>query len=61
MAEFINFQVGVEEDDSEEENEVSDDSDLGSFFRFLLTMKRQKITLIFTVILTMLKLILSKH
>ena len=61
MVEFINFEVGVEEDNNEEENEVSDDSDIDSFFYHLLTMKRQKITLIFTVILTMLKLILSKH
>ena len=30
MAEFVNFDVGVEEDNNEEENEVSDDSDLDS-------------------------------
>ena len=30
MAEFINSKVGVEEDNNEEENEVSDDSDLDS-------------------------------
>ena len=36
MAEFINFQVGVEEDNNEEEeNEVSDDSDLDSLSSFI--------------------------
>ena len=34
MAEFINSKVGVEEDNNEEENEVSDDSDLDSPFAF---------------------------
>ena len=36
MAEFINFEVGVEEDNNdEEENEVSDDSDLDSLSSFI--------------------------
>ena len=36
MAEFINFQVGVEEDNNEEEeNAVSDDSDLDSLSSFI--------------------------
>ena len=36
MAEFINFEVGVEEDNNEEEeNEVSDDSDLDSLSFFI--------------------------
>ena len=30
MAEFVNFEVGVEEDNNKEENEVRDDSDLDS-------------------------------
>ena len=35
MAEFINFEVGVEEDNNdEEENEISDDSDLDSLSSF---------------------------
>ena len=60
MAEFVNFEVGVEEDNNEEGNKVSDDSDLDSL-HLLLTMKRQKMTLIFILSLTMLKLVLSKH
>ena len=36
MTEFINFEVGVEEDNNEEEeNEVSDDSDLDSLSSFI--------------------------
>ena len=36
MAEFINFEVGVKEDNNdEEENEVSDDSDLDSLSSFI--------------------------
>ena len=35
MAEFVNFDVGVEEDNNEEENEVSDDSDLDSLSSFI--------------------------
>ena len=34
MAEFVHFEVGVEEDNNEEENEVSDDSDLDSLSPF---------------------------
>ena len=60
MAEFVNFEVGVEEGNNEEGNKVSDDSDLDSL-HLLLTMKRQKMTLIFILSLTMLKLVLSKH
>ena len=35
MAEFINFEVGVEEDNNKEENKVSDDSDLDSLSSFI--------------------------
>ena len=35
MAEFINFEVGVEEDNNEKENKVSDDSDLDSLSSFI--------------------------
>ena len=35
MAEFINSKVGVEEDNNEEENKVSDDSGLDSLSSFI--------------------------
>ena len=35
MAEFINFEIGVEEDNNEEETEVSGDSDLDSLSSFI--------------------------
>ena len=35
MAEFVNFEVGVEKDNDKEENDVSDNSDLDSLSSFI--------------------------
>ena len=60
MAEFINSKVGIEEDNNEEENEVSDDFDLDSLSSFIDNEETEN-DINFIVSLTMLKLILIKH
>ena len=60
MAEFINSKVGVEEDNNEEENKVSDDSGLDSLSSFIDNEEKEN-EIDFYRNFAMLKLILSKR
>ena len=61
MAQFINFEVDVDNEESDNGKEVSDDSDLDSLKSFIVDNEEVNNNNVnFIVLLIMLKLILSK-